>query len=409
MRHDEDDAGPTLVMDSVVLLDQVEALHAQSAPPAASRGHVLVVEQGQGAQVAHALSLAGYAVQPADDGVAATQWLASVRFDAVVTDISTPGVDGLELLRFAKTVDADLPVVLMTGAPDLETASQAIEHGAFQYLLKPVPAPRLLDALQKAVSLRRMAALRSDALQALEDLPTLVTDTDAPHRDRFTSALDKLWIAYQPIIRPDGTLFAYEALMRSDDEEMKSPGDLLDAAERLSLVIELGRRVRERAVSVVHRAVAKHFSLFVNLHSLDLMDELLTSPSAPLSAVAPRVVLEITERAALHDLDEVKAKMKDLRAMGYRIALDDLGAGYAGLTSFAMLEPEIVKLDMALVRDIHKTPVKRKLVASVTQLSRDLGIQVVGEGVEVPEERDVLVDLGCDLLQGYLFGRPTRF
>ncbi len=408
MFHDEDDAGPTLVMESVVAIDEIRQA-PKSEGPAAPLGHVLVVEQGRGASVGVALERAGYGVQRADDGVAATQWLASVRFDALITDISTPGVDGLELLRFAKTVDADLPVVLMTGAPDLETAAQAIELGAFQYLLKPVVAGRLLGAVEKAVNLRRMSRLRSDALQALEDATTVITDVDGPHRERFAIAIDKLWIAYQPIIRPDGTLYAYEALMRSDDEEMKTPGDLLDAAERLNSVVELGRRVRERAGSLVHRAVTKEFSLFVNLHSLDLMDELLTSPAAPLSAIAPRVVLEITERAALHDLDEVKAKMKDLRAMGYRIALDDLGAGYAGLTSFAMLEPEIVKLDMALVRDIHKTPVKRKLVASVTQLSRDLGIQVVGEGVEVADERDVLVDLGCDLLQGYLFGKPTRF
>jgi EAL domain-containing protein (putative c-di-GMP-specific phosphodiesterase class I)/ActR/RegA family two-component response regulator len=406
--HDDDDAGPTLVMESIVLVDEIPPA-PKSDGPAAPLGHLLVVEQGRGASVGAALERAGYAVQRADDGVAATQWLASVRFDALITDISTPGVDGLELLRFAKTVDVDLPVVLMTGAPDLETAAEAIELGAFQYLLKPVTAGRLFGAVEKAVHLRRNLRMRSDALQMLEDLPTEVTDADAPFRERFGVAMDQLWMAYQPIIRPDGTLFAYEALMRSDHEEIKTPGDLLDAAERLNAVVELGRRVREHAGQLVHRAVTKEFALFVNLHSLDLMDELLTSPAAPLSAIAPRVVLEITERAALHDLDEVKAKMKDLRAMGYRIALDDLGAGYAGLTSFAMLEPEIVKLDMALVRDIHKTPVKRKLVASVNQLSRDLGIQVVGEGVEVVEERDVLVELGCDLLQGYLFGKPTRF
>jgi EAL domain-containing protein (putative c-di-GMP-specific phosphodiesterase class I) len=390
----------------------MESVTASESPPhpsvpAGSPGYVLVVEHGPGAMVARTLLQAGYAVQTADDGVTAMHWLATVRFDAVVTDISTPGVDGLELLRFAKHVDEELPVVLMTGAPDLDTAARAIELGASQYLLKPVAADRLYQALAKAVTARRASRMRSDALDSLEDFPTIVTDADGPLRDRFSMAMSKIWMAYQPILRRDGALFAYEALMRSDDEEIRSPGDLLDAAERLSLVIELGRIVRERATGLVHRSTA-NFSLFVNLHSLDLMDELLTSPAAPLSAIAPRVVLEITERAALHDLGEVKAKMTDLRAMGYRIALDDLGAGYAGLTSFAELEPEIVKLDMGLVRDIDKTPVKRKLVASVMQLSRDLGIMVVGEGVETEGERDVLVDLGCDLLQGYLFGKPQR-
>jgi EAL domain-containing protein (putative c-di-GMP-specific phosphodiesterase class I) len=94
--------------------------------------------------------------------------------------------------------------------------------------------------------------------------------------------------------------------------------------------------------------------------------------------------------------------------LGYRIAVDDLGAGYAGLNYLAMLEPDVVKLDIGLVRDIHKIPVKRKLVGSMIGLCRDLGIVVVAEGVETVEERDVLVELQCDLLQGFLFARPGK-
>jgi len=94
--------------------------------------------------------------------------------------------------------------------------------------------------------------------------------------------------------------------------------------------------------------------------------------------------------------------------MGFRIAIDDLGAGYAGLTSFATLEPEFVKLDMSLVRDVHKSPMKEKLVGSITSLCKELGMMVVAEGVETPLERDMLVALGCDLLQGYLLAMPGR-
>jgi EAL domain-containing protein (putative c-di-GMP-specific phosphodiesterase class I) len=100
--------------------------------------------------------------------------------------------------------------------------------------------------------------------------------------------------------------------------------------------------------------------------------------------------------------------MAELRALGYRIALDDLGAGYAGLTSFAQIRPEIVKLDMALVRDIDKDALKKRLVASVIQVSRDIGTLVVGEGVETAAERDTLIELGCHLLQGFLLGKPAR-
>jgi EAL domain-containing protein (putative c-di-GMP-specific phosphodiesterase class I) len=146
----------------------------------------------------------------------------------------------------------------------------------------------------------------------------------------------------------------------------------------------------------------------LNLHPEDLLDPVLHAEGTALAELAPRVVLEITERASLHKVTDVRARVTALRERGFRVAVDDLGAGYAGLSSFAQLEPDIVKLDMTLVRDVHKTPVKRKLVASMTQVCRDLGLSVVAEGVECAEERDVLVEVGCDLLQGYHFAKPGK-
>jgi EAL domain-containing protein (putative c-di-GMP-specific phosphodiesterase class I) len=95
--------------------------------------------------------------------------------------------------------------------------------------------------------------------------------------------------------------------------------------------------------------------------------------------------------------------------MGYRIALDDLGAGYAGLSCFSALEPDIVKFDMSLIRDIDVLPRKRALVESMIRVcQRDLGMQVVCEGIETLGERDVLTELEASLFQGYLFARPHR-
>jgi EAL domain-containing protein (putative c-di-GMP-specific phosphodiesterase class I) len=148
--------------------------------------------------------------------------------------------------------------------------------------------------------------------------------------------------------------------------------------------------------------------LFINLHARDLADENLSSPSSALASIASRVVLEITERASLDDVKDVRSTVTRLREIGFRIAIDDLGAGYAGLTSFAQLEPEFVKLDMTLVRDVHLNAIKQKLVRSMATLCKDMGITVVAEGIEIPEERDSIVELGCDLLQGYLLARPGR-
>ena len=88
--------------------------------------------------------------------------------------------------------------------------------------------------------------------------------------------------------------------------------------------------------------------------------------------------------------------------------MDDLGAGYAGLSSFARIEPDVVKLDMSLVRGVDASPMKQSVVRSVVGLAEELDIEVVSEGVEAAAERDALADLGCRLFQGYLFGKPER-
>jgi len=97
-----------------------------------------------------------------------------------------------------------------------------------------------------------------------------------------------------------------------------------------------------------------------------------------------------------------------LRKLGYRIAVDDLGAGYAALGALASLEPEIVKLDMSLIRDLDKQPKKRRVVAAIATLCRELGGKVVAEGVETPAERAVITESGIDLIQGYLLAKPAR-
>jgi EAL domain-containing protein (putative c-di-GMP-specific phosphodiesterase class I) len=150
-------------------------------------------------------------------------------------------------------------------------------------------------------------------------------------------------------------------------------------------------------------------SFFVNLHSRDLADEQLYSAGAPLSALAQRVVLEITERASLDDIEGLPARIEQLRKLGFRIAIDDLGAGYAGLTSFTQLEPDFAKLDMSLVRDVDKSERKQSVIRAMNTLCKqDLSVQVVTEGVETAAERDALSKLGCELLQGYLFAKPAE-
>ena len=120
-------------------------------------------------------------------------------------------------------------------------------------------------------------------------------------------------------------------------------------------------RVAQQIVDAPEEAV-----LFVNVHARDLEDKTLTWSSTPLAQIANRVVLELAERAALDKIDNLPMRIQELREMGFRIAIDDLGAGYAGLTSFALLEPEFIKLDISLIRGVDAAAPKQKLIQTMT-------------------------------------------
>jgi EAL domain-containing protein (putative c-di-GMP-specific phosphodiesterase class I) len=169
---------------------------------------------------------------------------------------------------------------------------------------------------------------------------------------------------------------------------------------------ELGRAVRELCADAAAN-IPRGAALFVNVHATDLFDAELFSSSSPLSSYADNVVLEITERGAIDEVGDIGARMRRLRSLGYRLAIDDLGAGYAGLSSIATLEPDFVKLDMSLTRDLSSSPVRQSLVASMVTACRESGMKLVAEGVETVHELAKLTELGCDLLQGYHFARPS--
>ena len=382
---------------------------ARTRPSEASRRRILVVDDEPSLlrAIIRTLESAGFEVSAAEDGAQAMRLLEEHAFDAVLTDVAMPGMDGIAVLRAVRRRDLEVPVVLMTGKPDVESAAKAVRYGAFEYLIKPISNAELESTIRRAVSMSALARAKRDSIRAL--------DTGRPEAgDRaglevtLDRALDSMWMAYQPIVEAaTRTLFGYEALLRSGEPTLPHPGAVLDAAERLGRLDDVGRMVRRKAPEPMHR-VPLPALLFVNLHASDLNDEALTSPAAPLTSIASRVVLEITERASLEAVNDARSRVARLRELGFRIAIDDLGAGYAGLTAFAQLEPEFVKLDMSLVRDVHNNPVKRKLVRSMTALCKDMGITVVAEGIEVAEERDVIIELGCDLLQGYLLAKPGR-
>jgi EAL domain-containing protein (putative c-di-GMP-specific phosphodiesterase class I) len=221
----------------------------------------------------------------------------------------------------------------------------------------------------------------------------------------FRRALEGLWMAYQPIVSySKRRVIAYEALMRSTDRTLPHPGAIIDAAQRLGELQTLGRAVRRQVAQTLLKTPVPQ--VFVNLHPSDLQDDELYAKESPLSTIASLVVLEVTERASLDMVKDAQVRVARLRQLGFRIAIDDVGAGYAGLTSVAQLEPEVMKIDMSLVRDVDVSATKQKLIGAMTSLCGEMQVMVIAEGIETKLERDTVARLGCEHMQGYLFARP---
>ena len=120
-----------------------------------------------------------------------------------------------------------------------------------------------------------------------------------------------------------------------------------------------------------------------------------------------RIIFEVTEGERVEDGAWLAKILREYRRCGFLTAIDDFGAGYAGLTLLADFQPDLIKLDMALIRDIDSCRTRQAIVRGMLGICRDLGVQVIAEGIETAGERDFLYDAGIRLMQGYFFGRPA--
>jgi EAL domain-containing protein (putative c-di-GMP-specific phosphodiesterase class I) len=257
-----------------------------------------------------------------------------------------------------------------------------------------------LDAFDQEPT--RKAPALAEADEGAESVSNLVE-----LESKLDKCLETLTMHFQPIVySADRSRFGYEALLRSKDRCLPHPGAILDAAERLERITKLGRLTRAQVADVFVKEPPERGVCFVNLHVNDLLEKSLTSPFSPLSKIAPRIILEITERSSLEVVSNIRYLVAELREMGFRIAVDDLGGGHARMGQLSPVDTDFVKLDMSLVRDCDSHPMKQRLIQSITDLCRDQGKPVIGEGVETEPEAETLTRLGCELLQGYLIARP---
>lgn len=220
---------------------------------------------------------------------------------------------------------------------------------------------------------------------------------------------------FQPIVAADsGEVIGYESLLRGlrADGTLMLPDEIFAAAAANDLLFQVDRQARETALRCAAEQKVDG-QLFVNFVPTAIYDPAhclqSTLAVAERLGIAPaRIVFEVTETELVEDTQHLKRILDFYRATGFRVALDDVGSGYASLSLLAMLRPDVIKVDMGIVRGIHQDAERQAIFRALVGIARDLGIQVLAEGIETREEYHYLVAQGADLLQGYLFARPAQ-
>lgn len=218
-------------------------------------------------------------------------------------------------------------------------------------------------------------------------------------------------IVFQPIVELNtAKTIAFEALGRGVHSNLSvHPSKLFKLAERCGLAHELSQVFRVMAIQESARLPSESL-LFLNVHPAELAETGFWNGLDVLQAQSPgegRMVLEIHENTQAEPA--VLARLRaELRARHIRIAYDDFGAGQARLAELADVPPDFIKLDMCLVRGIHQDNSRQTLVRAINQVAHALGIRVIAEGIETPEEAAACSRIGCHLGQGYAFGKPDK-
>lgn len=232
--------------------------------------------------------------------------------------------------------------------------------------------------------------------------------------DAFMKVLENLEIStlFQPIISlKDGQILGFEALSRGPkNSALESPAVLFDVARVYGKLWELEFLCRIKALENAAKSSRK-FNIFINVDPHIINDEKFkkgfTKEFLKKFDIDPQnVVFEITEKNSVADISSFKKLMDNYRVQGYKIAIDDAGAGYSGLKLITDINPDFIKLDMDLIRDIDKDGVKYALIKTLYEFCLVTNIKVIAEGIETENEMNALIDIGIDYGQGYLIQRP---
>ena len=314
--------------------------------------------------------------------------------------------------RSNATTIADLKIVQsrMTASlvPNLGRASfpyfktpPRIEVGYGMAVYNPLlhPSRIALSAFREALEVARHLR-EADRLLARERLLDIIL------RERVVTA-------FQPIMRlgPDRTVLGFEALSRGPKGTgLERADDLFGSATEHQLLVELDRLCRRRALLSSGR-ITTNAKIFVNTLPATIRDPQFRGrsliESLDKAQVSPdRIVIEITEKLVIENYNLFREAMAYFTDLGMSFAVDDVGSGYSGLESIARLKPTFLKIDIALIRDVHVSRVNRAICEAIIALGHGIGAAVIGEGIQAEEEAAALLEMGVDWGQGFHLGRP---
>jgi EAL domain-containing protein (putative c-di-GMP-specific phosphodiesterase class I)/DNA-binding response OmpR family regulator len=306
---------------------------------------------------------------------------------------------------------------------DLRAIKQRIESN----LLTDIEAEiedKLLTTIGVYVGFARLSQspkvrFKRALLQAIDEAVSGIRSERSAAQGRLIEEFDRvitgeqITCVYQPIVNlQDFTVLGYELLARGPlQSELHRPDALFEVARDQNRVHELDRVCRMMAArgsatlpdDCLRFINTEPANLFFHAHSDLFIAEFV---SATPEALRAKTVMEITEKSVIEDFEHVREVMQKLRDHGFRIAVDDAGAGYSGLQSMVEIEPDFIKLDISLIRNLDTSLVKQKLIKTLRDFCLDAGIVLVAEGIETERQLESLRDLGVPFGQGFLFARP---
>jgi EAL domain-containing protein (putative c-di-GMP-specific phosphodiesterase class I) len=271
-------------------------------------------------------------------------------------------------------------------------------------------------------ALRALGAARADAAGAIRVYEPRM---DAAARMRHAIGLDlrnavangEFFLVYQPIVDARrGAICAFEALVRWNHPQagLIPPNEFIPIAESTGEIVPLTRFVLQEAVKQCRawqRFARRPVPVSINVSTIDLDDvgfvdaviEALTAANLPASLLT----IEVTESMLMQDVSNAHATLVALRAIGIRTSLDDFGTGYSSLAYLKRLPFDSLKIDRAFVRELATSHLDRAVADAIVAVAKKFTMHVVAEGVETSEQAAILENLGCDMLQGYLYSKPV--